>query len=56
MWMHELEIAVLKSRYVSPEGLLDRMDAWFRQHGVSPDDQPELERGSMAMRFFVADL
>ncbi len=56
VWMHELEISVLKSRYTSPEELLDRMDAWFRQHGVSEDDRPELEHGSMAMRFFVADV
>ena len=56
VWMHEREIAVLQSRYVSPADLLDRMDVWFRQHGVSSDDRPELEHGSMAMRFFVADL
>lgn len=54
VWMHEVEAGFLRSRYASPEELLDRMDIWYRRHGVSEDDRPELERGSMPMRFFVA--
>lgn len=54
IWIHELEAAVIFSRYVKPEELLDRMDAWYARHGVPADDRPEIERGSMPFRFFVA--
>jgi glyoxylase-like metal-dependent hydrolase (beta-lactamase superfamily II) len=54
IWIHELEAAVIQSRYVDPDELLDRMDVWYTRHGVSSEDRPELERGSMPMRFFVA--
>ena len=54
IWMHELEAGYIQSRYADPDDLLGRMDAWYTQHGVSEDDRPDLERGSMPMRFFVA--
>lgn len=54
--IHEAEAPFLTSRYRSTEALLDEMDNWFQQHGVSPDDRSELERGSMPMRFLVAPL
>ncbi len=53
IWMHELEVGFLESRYVAPEELLDRMDEWFGRLGVEPVDREEIERGSMPMRFFV---
>ncbi|HSP54837.1 MAG TPA: MBL fold metallo-hydrolase, partial [Dehalococcoidia bacterium] len=54
IWMHEAEAGFLQSRYMTPDELLDRMDVWYTRHGVSPDDRPDIERGSMPMRFFVA--
>jgi glyoxylase-like metal-dependent hydrolase (beta-lactamase superfamily II) len=54
VYMHEAEIPFLQSRYAAPADLLQRMDEWFGKHGVSPDDKPEIERGSMPMRFFVS--
>ncbi len=54
IWMHEAEAGFLQSRYMTPDELLDRMDVWYTRHGVSADDRPDIERGSMPMRFFVA--
>jgi len=54
IWMHELEAGFLQSRYAAPDDLLGRMDEWYARHGVSEDERPDLERGSMPMRFFVA--
>jgi glyoxylase-like metal-dependent hydrolase (beta-lactamase superfamily II) len=54
IWMHEVETGFLRSRYADPEELLDRMDVWYARHGVSNEDRPEIERGSMPMRFFVS--
>ena len=56
VWMHEREVGFLGSRYFSPERLLEEMDRWFQRYGVPPEDRPEIERGSMPMRHFVARL
>lgn len=54
IWMHELEVGFLQSRYADPDALLDRMDTWYSRHGVDAIDKEALERGSMPMRFFVS--
>jgi glyoxylase-like metal-dependent hydrolase (beta-lactamase superfamily II) len=52
--MHEAEAGFLQSRYVAPDELLKHMDEWAARHGVPPEDRPDIERGSMPMRFFVS--
>jgi glyoxylase-like metal-dependent hydrolase (beta-lactamase superfamily II) len=54
IWMHEAEVGFLQTRYLSPDELLNHLDVWFTRHGVSADDRPDIERGSMPMRFLVA--
>ena len=54
IWMHEAEAGFLQSRYVEPEELLKHMDEWAARHGVPVADRPDIERGSMPMRFFVS--
>jgi glyoxylase-like metal-dependent hydrolase (beta-lactamase superfamily II) len=51
--MHEIEIDFIVSRYREPEKMLPMMGEWLRSHGVDMEDEEDLERGSMAMRFFV---
>jgi glyoxylase-like metal-dependent hydrolase (beta-lactamase superfamily II) len=53
VFMHELEIDFLRTRYTEPEGLLERMGEWLKEHGVEQEDVEDLERGSMPVRFFV---
>jgi len=54
VWMHEVEAQFMRSRYVAPEDLLERLRAWLLRHGVPFTQEEELERSSMPMRFFVA--
>lgn len=56
VWLHELEIPFLRTRYQEPEVVLDALESWFARHGVPPGDRTDLERGSMALRFLVAEL
>lgn len=56
VWLHELETPFLRTRYLAPEELMDRLEQWYARHGVPSDDRDEIERGSMAMRFLVAEL
>lgn len=53
VWMHEIEAGFLKSRYLSPEALLEQIDRWLQKHGVPAEERDELERGSMPLRFLV---
>jgi len=54
VYMHEIEIDFLRTRYTEPEDILKKMAVWLKQHGVQQDDVEDLERGSMPVRFFVA--
>ncbi len=56
VWLHELEIPFLRTRYQEPEHVLNQLEAWFARHGVPPGDRTDLERASMALRFLVAEL
>jgi len=53
VYMHEIEVDFLRTRYTEPEEILKRMAVWLKEHGVAQDDVEDLERGSMPVRFFV---
>lgn len=56
VWMHENEVSFMRSRYVEPEELIQRMKDWARRHGVPSEETDDIARSSMPMRFFVAPI
>ena len=54
VFMHEIEVDFLRTRYTAPEDILEKMGVWLKANGVEQEDVEDLERGSMPLRFFVS--
>jgi glyoxylase-like metal-dependent hydrolase (beta-lactamase superfamily II) len=52
--MHEREADEIDRRYTEPQPLVDTMKGWAARHGVPDNITPDMARGSMGMRQFVA--
>ncbi len=51
--MHAAEQPLIETRYRQPAGLLDTLGDWLTQHGVPPEDMPQLQRASMPVLSYV---
>lgn len=51
--IHQRERDLIRSRYMQPEQLLERLASWLAQHGVPKIDVADLQTSSMPVRQFV---
>lgn len=50
---HQRERDLIRSRYIDPDQLLERMATWLTEHGVPKEEMPELQQSSMPARAWV---
>ncbi|MCH8994988.1 MAG: MBL fold metallo-hydrolase [Chloroflexi bacterium] len=51
--VHQRERDFIRSRYLEPDQLLERMAAWLTEHGVPKDEMTDLQQSSMPARAYV---
>jgi glyoxylase-like metal-dependent hydrolase (beta-lactamase superfamily II) len=54
LYMHELEKAIIQSRYINMDELLKEVALSLQVHGTPPDELSQLRSASLPMRQFVA--
>ena len=51
--IHQRERDLIRSRYINPEQLLERMGAWLAENGVPANERSDLQQSSMPARAWV---
>jgi glyoxylase-like metal-dependent hydrolase (beta-lactamase superfamily II) len=54
--IHQRERDFIRSRYLEPDQLLERVAAWLIEYGVPRDEMQDLQWSSMPMRSYVASV